>query len=87
MANGKQEFQKRTKLHSRGEGPLQTLTRTCDNACKLAFHGKYRVSASFKVSNLSPFNVSVANLRTNPLKRKGMMEIYQKTQIGLIQDI
>ena len=40
-----------------------------DNAYKLDLPGEYGVSASFNVSNLSPFDAG-DNLRTNPFQEK-----------------
>ena len=44
----------------------------------LDFHGEYNVSATFDVSNLSPFN-ACDDLRTNPLQEEGNDEIEDKT--------
>ena len=54
----------------RGDGPFQVLERINDNAYKLDLPGEYNVSATFNVSDLSPFDTS-EDLRTNPSKEGG----------------
>ena len=51
----------------RGDGPFQVLERINDNAYKLDLPGEYNVSATFNVSDLSPFDF----LRTNPFQEEG----------------
>jgi hypothetical protein len=46
-----------TKLHPRGDGPFQILEKINDNAHKVDLPGEYKVSATFTVSDLSPFDV------------------------------
>ncbi|KAK1581185.1 hypothetical protein Q3G72_003854 [Acer saccharum] len=48
--------QRRSKLLPKGDGPFQVLERINDNAYKLDLPGEYNVSASFNVSDLSPFD-------------------------------
>ena len=62
--------QRRSKLLPRGDGPFQVLERINDNAYKLDFPGEYNVSATFNVSDLSPFDTG-DDLRTNPSKEGG----------------
>ncbi|XP_012853151.1 PREDICTED: uncharacterized protein LOC105972719 [Erythranthe guttata] len=57
--------QRRSKLLPRGDGPFQVVERINDNANKLELPGEYGVSNSFNVSDLSPFDVGDADLRTN----------------------
>ncbi|GKV43145.1 hypothetical protein SLEP1_g50478 [Rubroshorea leprosula] len=50
-----------------------TISSDCkinDNAYKLELPGEYNVSATFNVSDLSPFDVS-DDLRTNPFEERG----------------
>ena len=56
-------------LH-RGDGPFQVLGCINDNAYKPYFPGEYNVSATFNVTELSPFDVG-DDLRTNPFQDKG----------------
>jgi hypothetical protein len=65
---------RRSKLHSRGDGPFQVLARINNNAYKLDLPGKYNISSTFNVSDLSPFDVG-DDSRTNPFEEKGMMRI------------
>ena len=65
-----------SKLHPREDGPFQVLERINDNAYKLDLLGKYNISATFNVSDLSPFDVG-DDLRTNPFKEKGNDENQQ----------
>ena len=61
---------RRSKLRPRGNGPFQVLARINDNAYKLDLPGKYNISATFKVSNLSPFDVG-DDSRMNPFEERG----------------
>ena len=61
---------RRSKLHPRGDGPFQVLARINDNAYKLDLPGKYNISATFNVSDLSPFDAG-DNLRMNPFEEGG----------------
>ena len=60
----------KSKLLPRGDGPFQILERINDNAYKLDLLGEYGVSATFYVSDLSPFDAG-DNLRTNPSQEEG----------------
>ena len=67
---------RQSKLHPRGDGPFQVLERINDNAYKLDLLGEYNISATFKVSDLSPFNVG-DDSRTNPFEERGNDENQQ----------
>ena len=54
----------------RGDGPFLVLERINDNAYKLDFPGIYNVSATFKVIDLSPFEVG-DDFKTNPFRERG----------------
>jgi hypothetical protein len=58
---------RRSKLLPRGDGPFQVLERINDNAYKLDLLGEYTVSATFNVTDLSPFDVG-DDLRANPFQ-------------------
>ena len=62
--------QRRSKLLPRGDGPFQVLERINDNAYKLDLKGEHNVSATFNVSDLTPFDAG-ADLRTNPFQEEG----------------
>ena len=62
--------QRRSKLLPRGDRPFQVLARINDNAYKLDLTGEYSVSASFNVSDLSPFDAG-DDLRANPSQEEG----------------
>lgn len=49
-------LQRKSKLHPRGDGPFQVLSRINDNAYKIALPGEYGVSATFNVADLSLFD-------------------------------
>ncbi|KAH9780582.1 Endonuclease [Citrus sinensis] len=76
----KERFSERrkSKLLPRGDGPFQVLECINDNAYKLDLPGEYNVSATFNVSDLSPFDVG-DDLKTNPLQEEGNDEIKDKT--------
>ncbi|XP_059428527.1 uncharacterized protein LOC132162290 [Corylus avellana] len=67
---------RRSKLHPRGDGPFQVLARINDNAYKLDLPGEYNISATFNVSDLSPFDVG-DDSRTNTFEERGNDEIQQ----------
>ena len=56
---------RKSKLLPGGDGHFQVLERINDNAYKLNLPGEYNVSATFNVSDLSPFDAG-DDLRTNP---------------------
>ena len=60
---------RRSKLHPRGDGLFQVLERINDNAYKLGLSGEYNISATFNVSDLSPFDVG-DDSRTNPFEER-----------------
>ena len=53
-----------------GEGPFQVLKLINDNTYKLDLSDEYNVSATFNVTDLSPFDVG-DDLRTNHFQEKG----------------
>ena len=67
---------RQSKLHPRGDGPFQVLERINDNAYKLDLPGEYNISATFNVSDLSPFDVG-DDSRTNPFEEMGNDENQQ----------
>ena len=62
--------QRLSKLLPRGDGPFLVLKRINNNAYKLDFPGEYTVSATFNVTDLSPFDGG-DDLRTNPFQEEG----------------
>ena len=67
---------RQSKLHPRGDGPFQVLERINDNAYKLDLPGEYNISVTFKVSDLSPFDVG-DDSRMNPFEERGNDENQQ----------
>ena len=65
-----------SKLHPRGDGPFQVLVGINDNAYKLDLPGEYNVSATFNVSDFSPFHVG-DDSRMNPFEERGNEENQQ----------
>uniref|UniRef100_A0A2N9GSJ0 CCHC-type domain-containing protein n=1 Tax=Fagus sylvatica TaxID=28930 RepID=A0A2N9GSJ0_FAGSY len=61
---------RKTKLHLRGDGPFQILEKINDNAYKVDLPGEYKVSATFNVSDLSPFDVGEDSW-SNPFEERG----------------
>ncbi|XP_052487953.1 uncharacterized protein LOC128041692 [Gossypium raimondii] len=62
--------QRRSKLLPRGDGPFQVLEKVNDNSYKLDLPGEYNVSATFNISDLTPYDDST-DLRTNPFPEGG----------------
>ena len=64
--------QRKSKLLPRGDEPFQVLERFNDNAYKIDLPGKYGVSATLNVVDLSPFDVGDGlESRTNPSQEGG----------------
>lgn len=61
---------RKSKLQPRGDGPFQVIAKVNDNAYKLDLPGEFNVSATFNVSDLSPY-VGELDSRTNPLEEEG----------------
>ena len=76
--------QRRSKLLPRGDGPFQVLERINDNAYKLDLPGEYNVSATFNVTDLSPFNVG-DDLGANPFQEEGNDANHSTTARDLVQ--
>ncbi|KAL4386668.1 hypothetical protein GQ457_09G018020 [Hibiscus cannabinus] len=62
--------QRSSKLLPRGDGPFQIVEKVNDNAYKLDLPGEYTVSATFNISDLTPFYDST-DLRSNPFQEGG----------------
>ena len=77
--------QRRSKLLPSGDGPFQVVARINDNAYKLDLPGEYNVSATFNVSDLSPFDVG-EDSRTNPFEESGNDENHQGNTIKTSSD-
>ena len=60
-----------SKLMPQVDGPFQILRKIKDNAYQLDLQGKYDISSSFIVSDLSPFLVDDPDLWTNPFEEVG----------------
>ena len=63
--------QRKSKLLSRVDGPFQVLERINDNVYKIDLPGKYGVSATFNVVDLSPFDVGDDWIRGRFLLNRG----------------
>jgi hypothetical protein len=61
---------RKTKLHPRGDGPFQILEKIKDTTHKVDLPDEYKVSATFTVSDPSPFDVG-EDSRSNPFEEKG----------------
>ncbi|KAL4318957.1 hypothetical protein GQ457_18G008720 [Hibiscus cannabinus] len=62
--------QRKSKLLPRGDGPFQVVAKINDNDYKLDLPGEYNVSATFNVSDLSPYDAG-DDLGTNHFKEGG----------------
>ncbi|KAH9686162.1 Endonuclease [Citrus sinensis] len=79
------DAQRPSKLLPRGDGPFQVVARINDNANKLDLPSEYNVSATFNVSDLSPFDVG-EDSRTNPFEERGNDENHQGNTIKSSND-
>ena len=73
-----------SKLLPRGNSPFQVLKCINDNAYKLDLPSKYDVSATFNVTDLSPFEVG-DDLRANPFQEEGNDGDQDTTSKDLVQ--
>lgn len=64
----------RSKLQSRGDDSFKVLERIKNKAYKLELPYEYNISATFNVSNLSPFDVG-DNSRSNAFEKRELMRI------------
>ena len=71
---------RQTKLRTRGDGPFQVIERINDNAYKLDLPGEYNVSATFNVSDLSPFDAGDDSW-SNPFEERENDKNQQATSI------
>ncbi|XP_052173798.1 uncharacterized protein LOC127789074 [Diospyros lotus] len=71
--------QRKSKLAPRGDGSFQVLERINDNAYKIDLPGEYNISATFNVSDLSPFDAG-EDSRTNPFEERGNDENHHEEQ-------
>ena len=62
--------QRKSKLAPRGDGPFQVIQRINDNAYKIDLLGKYSVSDTFNVADLSPYDAG-EDSRSNPFEERG----------------
>ena len=66
---------RKSKLHSRGDGPFQVVVRVINNTYKLDLPGEYNVSATFNVFDLLPFYFEGEDSRANPFE-EGWSDAY-----------
>jgi len=62
--------ERKSKLAPRGDGPFQVIQRINDNDYKIDLLGKYSVSDTFNVTDLSPY-VAGEDSRSNPFEERG----------------
>ncbi|KAG7564135.1 Reverse transcriptase domain [Arabidopsis suecica] len=67
-----------SKLMPRIDGPFTITKRINDNSYQIDLRGKYNISSSFNVADLSPFLVDETNLRTNLFQEGG----HDMTMVG-----
>jgi len=62
--------QRKSKLAPTRDGPFQVIQRINDNAYKIDLLGKYSVSDTLNVVDLSPYD-AVEDSRPNPFEERG----------------
>jgi hypothetical protein len=88
---------RKSKLQPRGDEQFQILERINDNAYKVNLPGKYGVSATFNVSDLTLFDVG-DDSRSNSFEERGMMRMnpspslimpktHWRCQVGQLQEL
>ncbi|KAH9649363.1 Endonuclease [Citrus sinensis] len=77
--------QRHSNLLPRGDGPFQVVAQINNNAYKLDIPSEYNVSATFNVSDLSPFDVG-EDSRTNLFEKRGNDENHQGNTIKASSD-
>ncbi|KAF8113088.1 hypothetical protein N665_0057s0038 [Sinapis alba] len=90
----KERFQeeRKSKLIPRIDGPFQILRKISDIVYQLDLQGKYAISSSFNVSDLSPFLADDPDLWTNPFEKEGndvprYMDQYMESDQNGDQDV
>jgi len=63
-------IQKKSKLAPKRDGPFQVIQRIKDNAYKIDLLGKYNVSDTFYVADLSPYDAG-EDSGSNPFGERG----------------
>ncbi|PON53631.1 hypothetical protein PanWU01x14_200690 [Parasponia andersonii] len=81
MRKEKFPVQRHSNLLPRGDGPFQMLERINNNAYRLDLPGEYNVSATFNVTDLSPFVAGDDDLRANPSQEGGNDEDIKAVKI------
>jgi hypothetical protein len=71
MCNKRFPSQRKNMLHLQGYGPFQILKSINDNAYKVDLSSKYGVSSTFNVSDLTLFDISDEDSRSNHFKERG----------------
>jgi hypothetical protein len=72
--------ERKSKLMPRIHGPFTVVKRINNNAYELDLQGKYNISSSFNVSDLSPFIADETDLRSNLLEEGEDDTILVKTE-------
>ena len=75
---------RKSKLLPRGDGPFQVIKRINNNAYQLDLPGEYNISATFNVTDLSPF-LADTDLRTNPFEEEEDDAIMDRAILDLNQ--
>ena len=77
--------ERKSKLSPRGDGPFRVLDRINDNAYRLELPGKFQVSRTFNVSDLSPYIADDGDvLRTEPVQEGGDVAV-PTTEVPIIR--
>ncbi|CAA7026137.1 unnamed protein product [Microthlaspi erraticum] len=63
--------ERKSKLMPRIDGPFEITRRINNNSYQIDLQGKYNISSSFNVTDLSPFLADEPDLRTNPFQEGG----------------
>ena len=77
--------ERKSKLSPRGDGPFRVLDRINDNAYRLELPGKFQVSQTFNVTDLSPYIADDGDvLRTEPVQEGGDVAV-PTTEVPIIR--
>ncbi|CAA7051440.1 unnamed protein product [Microthlaspi erraticum] len=78
--------ERKSKLMPRIDGPFEITRRINNNSYQIDLQGKYNISSSFNVTDLSSFLADEPHLRSNPFQEGGDDMIMEEVARNLDQE-